>query len=206
MDRLKKWANKIYLRYLNWLYREIPDDTCCCGCGMYCNPFDDGHISFSMRNYAIRQHIENKSFKNVHFRVYTRSVLIYGARMWDGLKKIFEERERSQEQGLERLLNLARNGRRKFLRRVNGKWTIVDPPKGDTIQIPSFKLPDDEGTKFTAESIEQARKNIEEACMNYDPGKHVEMLERIQTGQSIRMSRPSTREAIRKITQGENNE
>lgn len=51
---------KIKLKYLNWKYREVPDDVCCCG-GDMIHSFWENHSPKSMRAWAIECDLKGNS-------------------------------------------------------------------------------------------------------------------------------------------------
>lgn len=48
---MRGFIYKLRLAYWNWVYRDIPDDCCCCGSSM--DHYFDNHSPKSMRAWAI---------------------------------------------------------------------------------------------------------------------------------------------------------
>lgn len=56
---MKAWLYRLRLKYVTWLYREVPDDVCCCGDDMNA-PHWENHSPKSMQSWAIQCHLERR--------------------------------------------------------------------------------------------------------------------------------------------------
>ena len=57
MTRLRRW---FWTRYAEWIFREVPDDTCMCGAMIGPRWGCDNHDPTPMQGYAISQYVRFK--------------------------------------------------------------------------------------------------------------------------------------------------